>query len=115
MIVALALVFGGSTAVGISKLAPKDSERAEPVPVVVAAVDIPRGRTVSLEMLKVVDWPKDRVPAGATGRPEDLQDRVCFLPLFAGEPVLDGRLTPKGAGRGMGALTRPGMRSFTIP
>src|SRR5262245_59038225 len=66
-------------------------------------------------MLRVVDMPKDHVPSGASSRTEDLEDRVCFTPLFKGEPVLDAKLTPKGAGKGMGALTRPGMRAFTIP
>ncbi|MFO0841665.1 MAG: Flp pilus assembly protein CpaB [Gemmataceae bacterium] len=115
VIVALALVFGGSAAVGISRLRPPSEAPTDTVPIVVAAVDIPRGRTVSADMLRTVEWPRDRVPTGAANMPDDLVDRVCFTPLFNGEPVISAKLTPKGAGRGMGALTRPGMRSFTIP
>lgn len=117
LIVALALVFGGSAVVGINSFRnqPLTAPHAETVPIVVAAVNIPRGRTLAPDLLKTLEWPRDRVPAGAVGRAEDLQDRVCFIPLLVGEPVLEGKLAPKGAGRGMGALTRPGMRSFTIP
>jgi pilus assembly protein CpaB len=116
LVVALALVCGASAAVGISKLRPEgESQNVDTVPVVVAAVDIPRGRTVSADVLKTVDMPKSHVPLGATSKMDDLVDRVCFTPLFKGEPVLDAKLTPRGAGRGMGALTKPGMRSFTIP
>src|SRR5262245_59705935 len=116
MIVALALVFGGSAAVGIGKLRP-DSEggKADTVSIVVTAIDIPRGRTITGEMLQTKECQKDLVPMGASTRTEDLIDRVCFMPMFKGEPVIDAKLTAKGAGRGMGALTKPGMRSFTIP
>src|SRR5262245_30855988 len=117
LIVVLALVFGTSVAVGLSNLRsqPTTTEGPETVPVIVAADDIPRGQTVSTNLLRTEDWPKGHVPAGATSRPEDLVDRVTYTPLVKGEVVLDTRLAPRGAGRGMGALTRKGMRSFTIP
>jgi pilus assembly protein CpaB len=117
LIVALALVFGGSVAVGINSIRSQEPPvpKTEIVPVVVAAADIPRGRTVTAELLKTEDWPKDRVPEGASTTAADLVDRVAYLPLVKGEIVLGTKLTPKGGGRGMGALTRQGMRSFTIP
>src|SRR5262249_44910080 len=116
LIVALALLFGGSVAVGVLRLRGQPiSASVETVPVVVAAIDIPRGQTVSAAMLKTEDWPKGRIPPGACSQVEDLEDRVAYIPLVKGEVILDAKLAPRGAGRGMGALTRPGMRSFTIP
>ena len=51
-------------------------------------------------------------PAGP-GRPAPRQarrrvDRAVFIPLVKDEPVLDGKLAPKGAGRGMAALVPTG-------
>jgi pilus assembly protein CpaB len=77
-------------------------------------VDITRGTTITAEMLKTRDYPKDMPPAGALGNVDDAVGRVTFTPLVKEESVLDGKLAPKGAGRGMAALTLKGMRSVTI-
>ena len=74
------------------------------VPVVVAAVDIPRGGTITADLLKTRDFPKDLVPPGAITKAEDAVDRAVFIPLVKDEPVLEGKLAPKGSGRGLAAL-----------
>src|SRR4051812_12598084 len=116
LVVALALVFGGSAAVGVSALrqqAPAAAP-AETVPVVVAAVDVPRGTVLTGVVLKVREWPKDMVPPGVVTQLEEALERVVFIPVMKDEPVLEAKLAPKGAGRGLAALIPVGMRAFTI-
>jgi pilus assembly protein CpaB len=115
MIVILTLVFGGSAAVGVNAfLKASPSSKGEVVPVLMAAVDMPRGGNVTSDMLKLKDYPKDMVPHGALTKLEDAVDRAISIPLVMDEPVLDSKLSPKGAGRGMAALVPNGMRAYTI-
>lgn len=114
--VALALVFGLSAAMGVNMLVNRRATAipTQGVPVVMAAVAIPRGGMITADLVKLADYPKDRVPQGAITRLEDAIDRCVFIPLMPGEPMLDSKLAPKGAGRGMAALVPQGMRAFTI-
>jgi pilus assembly protein CpaB len=116
LIMALALVFGGSAALGINSLrnAPPPPPAVETTPVVVAVEDISRFATLSADQLRVREFPKDLVPPGAFSRLEDVISRVALSGLAKGEPVLDSRLAAKGAGRGMGPGIAPGKRAFTI-
>jgi pilus assembly protein CpaB len=111
----LALVFGGSAAVGVNSLIRNaKAPSGEVVTVVVAAADVPRGGTLTAELVKTRDYPTDLVPVGALSKVEDAVDRAVFIPLTKGDPVLNIKLAPKGSGRGMSALVPKGMRAFTI-
>jgi pilus assembly protein CpaB len=111
----LSLVFGVSAAVGIGKLrAPQTGGVTETVATVVAAVDIPRFAMISAEMLRTQEYPKDLVPAGTLTSIDDAVGRVSFGPLVKDEPILNGKLAARGAGRGMAAIIPRGMRAFTI-
>jgi pilus assembly protein CpaB len=115
LIVGLALVFGLSAAVGVAQMSRRPAAAAEEtVPVLVAVVDIPRFTTVTAEMLKTRDFPKAMVPAGSITKLEDAVDRVTDISILKDEPVLDGKLSRKGTGRGMAAVIPPGMRAVTI-
>ncbi len=115
LVVGLALVFGGSAAVGIQTLRSQGlALNGETVPIVVAASDIPRGATLSSDLLKVRTCPRDLVPEGALMRVEEVVDRVLFSPLVKDEAILEAKLAVKGAGRGIAALIPKGMRAFTI-
>jgi Flp pilus assembly protein CpaB len=48
------------------------------IAVVVAAVDVPRGTTITSDILKTRDVPRDLVPEGAITRLEDAVDRIAF-------------------------------------
>jgi pilus assembly protein CpaB len=65
-------------------------------------------------MLKIREYPKGVLPAGTLSKVEDAVERAVFVPLVKDEPILDARLAPKGAKRGMAALVPTGMRAFTI-
>jgi pilus assembly protein CpaB len=112
----LALVFGGSAAAGVNLYLKSlgRAEKVDTVPVVVAAADVPRGGTLTADVIATRDFPRAIAPAGALSKPEEAIDRVVALPLVGGEPVLEAKLSPKGAGRGLAALVPKGMRAVTI-
>ena len=84
------------------------------VPVVVVIVDLPRGASITPEAVKIKEFPRDLVPAGALSKLEDAVNRVIFVPLTKDEPVLESKLAPKGAGRGLSALIPSGMRAYSV-
>jgi pilus assembly protein CpaB len=117
LILGLALALGGSAAVGVSTLVgAKGTSTSSPDTsrIVVATTDVPRGGMITSDLVKERDCPKDLVPLGAILKVEDALNRAVFSPLVKGEPVIEGKLAPKGAGRGMAALVPKGMRAFTI-
>ncbi len=112
--VVLALVFGGSAALGVRQyLGQNTAQRVETVPVIVAAIDVPRGMLLSLDLVKSRDYPKELVPAGAIVRSEDVLERSAYFSLAKDEPLLESKLSPKGH-RGLASLVPKGMRAFTI-
>jgi pilus assembly protein CpaB len=114
-IVVLALVFSGSAAIGVNQLLSRTGEAKEDgVPVVVAMLDVPRGTMLSSDMVRVVQRPKSSVLIGTIDKPENAVDRAVFAPLIKDEPILEGKLAPKGAGVGMSPLIPKGMRAITI-
>jgi pilus assembly protein CpaB len=116
LVIVLALMCGGSAAVGINTFRHQAPASANPelVSVVVAATDIARGSTISADSVTTRDYPKDLVPPGALTNQSDAVERVAFNALLKGEPVVDAKLAAKGAGRGLAALIPVGMRAFTI-
>ena len=82
--------------------------------VVVAAVDIDLGTPLTLQMLKVADWPRGSVPAGATEDIKSLDTRVLKTSLLRGEPVLESKLAPLGATGGLSAVISQGNRAMTV-
>jgi len=114
LIVALALVCGGSAAIGINKYRDQDAPtgKVETVPVVVAKVDIPRGESITAGQIEVEQYLK--APPGAASKIEDVVDRSVYTSLYKGDAIMEKKLAPKGAGRGMGALIPKGMRAISI-
>jgi pilus assembly protein CpaB len=112
--VALALVFGGSAAVGVRQYIGRSmAPPVETVSVVVAGIGIPRGMLVTPDLIKTSDYPKNLVPTGAILKKEDAIDRSAFATMVKDEPLLESKLSPKGQ-RGLASLVADGMRAFTI-
>jgi pilus assembly protein CpaB len=114
--VILALVLGGSTAVGVNNFVNQKPTVVNPdlVKVVVAAVDLPRGALLTSTQLKEREIPKEQVPPRALTKMEDALNRAVMTPMFKDEPLHDGRLAPKGSRGSMASVTKSGMRAFTI-
>ncbi len=115
LIGAFALVFGISAALGVLVMLNKPADaKVEMASLVVAAVDINRGQTLSSEMLEKKNWPKDAVPEGAITDASTIVDRTVTISMIKGDLLQEGKLAPKGAGRGLAAVIPPGMRAVTI-
>jgi pilus assembly protein CpaB len=114
----LSLSFGGSAALGVNKYVTNMSSVSSPpvdaVSVVVAARDIPRGASITEDIVITREYPKGMLPPSTLARVADALDRTVFVPLVKGEPLLEGKLASKGAKRGMAALVPNGFRAFTI-
>ena len=61
-------------------------------------MNIPRFTTISADMLKTQEYPKDLVPPGALTSIEDAVGRVIVHHLVMDEPLLEGKLAAKGCG-----------------
>ncbi len=115
IVVVLALVFGGSAAMGVNLLRSKPAEAkvvVETQTILVAAVEIPRGATFQAELVTAKEWPANLMPLGAISNLDDVVDRVALTPFFPGEPVLGAKISEEGVGAS--SLVRPGMRAYTI-
>ncbi len=91
--------------------------RTESVPltkVVVAATDLTVGTRLSAENLAQVDWPRANVPKGAFENVSDVEGRATLTKMAAGTPVLAAELAAPGAGAGLVAVIKPGMRAMAI-
>jgi pilus assembly protein CpaB len=118
LVVGLALLFGGSAALGVNSFLRENGAVAAPppdtVPVVVTSEEVARFAALSPDMLVVRNYPKDLVPPGSLKSLQEAVDRVTLVSLGRGETVLGEKLSAKGTGRGMGAVIPKGMRAFTI-
>lgn len=117
-VVFLALLCGASMAAGVMRANQNNKPRGEvsaaTVPVVVAAANIPRGKLVTAKDLELQEWPKEISPPGLLSAVEAAVDRAATSQLIKGEPILEGKLAPKDAGRGLAVLIPSGMRAYTI-
>lgn len=111
----LALVFSGAAATGVYLFVEKPkAPGVETVSIVIAVGQIPRGMTLTAEMLTTRDWPKDFVPEGALVKLDEAVGRTVWVPLVESDPIIESKLATLGAGRGMAAMIPRGMRAVTI-
>lgn len=92
----------------------RKTESLDLVDVVVAARPLSAGLTVKAADLKVVKMPKSHFPKGAFSKVEDIIDRPVISNVLLEEPVLDGRLAPRGSGVGLAPIIPVGMRAVTV-
>ncbi len=81
-------------------------------PVVVATADLTYGVKLEPEMLHVVRYPKDAVPAGAFSSEDSVVGQTTKVFLGAREAVTATKLSSRGGGLSM--LVRPAMRAASI-
>ena len=94
---------------------PATTRAAAPVTtqVVLATKDIEMGSVIKEEDVKLEDW-AGAVPVGAVVKMQDLVGRGVNTKIFAKEPIIESRLSPKGAGGGLASMIPPGMRAVAI-
>ena len=112
LLLVLALGCGLVASIGITQVmakrdGPADASGAETQPILVALEGIPVRAPLSAQVLKLEEWPKDKVPQGAMSEIEDVEGRRTRAPIYPGEPILESKLFEKGAVELGGSVTIP--------
>ena len=76
--------------------------KAPAVQVLVASRNLEIGSLIKDSDFKTTEWP-GTLPTGAIVKKEDAIGRGVIIAIFDGEPILESRLAPKGAGAGLAA------------
>jgi pilus assembly protein CpaB len=84
------------------------------VELIVAARNLQSGDMIKDTDLTTENWTQPVPPTAINDRAK-LVGRGVLYPIVAGEPILEERLAPEGAGAGLPALIPPGMRAVAIP
>jgi pilus assembly protein CpaB len=116
-VLALAVTAGGGLAFATYNYmqnAPVRTVTTPTQPVVVAAADLQLASEIKADDLRIVQWPKGQAPEGAFGSPSELIGRGVVSPIVRNEPILPGKLAPKGAGAGLPPVIPPGMRAVSV-
>lgn len=95
------------------------SNAAGMTPVVVAALPIERGVNLKPAMIKLVNYPRDAVPAGAFTSLDQLTGkgaatRTTLRSISANEPVLAAKLSGPGGKTNLSGTLTPGMRAISV-
>jgi len=81
--------------------------------VIVAARTLALGTLLRDSDLKMGDW-SGPLPQGALLRKEDVVGRGVMAAIYDGEPIVESRIAPKGAGAGLAATIPAGMRAVAV-
>lgn len=81
--------------------------------IIVAARTLEIGTMIQDLDLKTTEW-AGTVPASAITETENIVGRGVLTTIYAGEPILEERLAPVGAGAGLAATIPVGMRAVAI-
>jgi pilus assembly protein CpaB len=81
--------------------------------VIVAARNLELGTLIKESDLRMGDW-SGPIAHGALLRKEDVVGRGVMAAIYEGEPILESRLAPKGAGAGLAATIPAGMRAVAV-
>jgi pilus assembly protein CpaB len=117
ILLALALGCGLVASIGISQvLDSKNGQVAvvETMPIYVALQNINLGDPIDDTMVSLEAWPKSKIPIGAITTWEELEERRPRAVIFEGEPLMDGKLLPKGQRHDPIAGIPEGMRLKTV-
>ncbi len=93
---------------------PATADSGPTTEVVVAARDLPLGRVLTAEDVKLVDWPGDAVPANHSTSVEEVLGRGIITPVTMNEPLLSGKMAIKEAGGGLPIVITEGMRAVSV-
>lgn len=82
--------------------------------IVVAARDLPLGRVLTAEDVKLMGWPGSNVPENAATTVEEVLGRGVITPVTMNEPLLSGKMAVKEAGGGLPIVITEGMRAVSV-
>ena len=96
MLVLLAAGCGLVATIGISQI--MDHGNAPPAntgemePIFVALTDLNVNDMLTAQVIKLEEWPKGKVPAGALTKLDQIENKRCKQRMYAGEPILAGKI-----------------------
>lgn len=70
----------------------KSGDAGEKQAVFVALTDLNANEELTAQNIKMEEWPKTIVPAGALTKLEEVEGKRCRIKLYAGEPILSSKL-----------------------
>jgi pilus assembly protein CpaB len=82
--------------------------------IVIAARPLPLGTVLADADVKTIEWSGAALPVGYATSKADVLGRGVMSPLQENEPILDGKLAPKGAGGGLPVIIDQGKRALTM-
>lgn len=115
-VLAAALLIAGAASLLLYKFIAGRIQSAPPpvqTRLVVAARDLPIGTLIREADVKLVPWP-GAAPKGGSAKLSDSIGRGVISGIVEGEPVVEHRLAPKGAGAGLAAIIPAGMRAVPV-
>lgn len=113
-----ALVVGVAATFSVYRLVinrDNNAERDPTIAVVVAVDELREGTLLGEASARLKRYPADAVPSGAFSSVDSVVGRVAQVHIFPGEPVLEGKLAPTGAGAGLEVKISDGHRAMSIP
>lgn len=90
------------------------AEESRLVKVAVAAKDIPARTQLKPEMFSYQEIPAKFVPKGAVTAETETKDLISIVDLYAGEQILEKRISKASAETGLAALVPEGHRAVTM-
>lgn len=87
------------------------------VKIVVATQPLEYGTKLTVQNIRLQDWPAASIPQGAFRTIPDAlkENRTALRPIVIGEPVLADKVSGKGGRAELAALLPEGMRAYPIP
>jgi len=111
--VILALVVGIFLTMTIVKWLDLGNPDAKGNKIVVAQMEIAQGSVISNLQIKLSPWSGD-APQASFSDIKQVVNRVAREKIYAGEPIIDGKLAPIGSKAGMESMISIGKRAITV-
>jgi pilus assembly protein CpaB len=97
-----------------SRVAATDASNKNFASIVVTARDVPMGKRLEAADLRLVSTAKQGVPVDAYHRTEEVVGQVSRSPFYAGEMLIQRRLSQYSGGSALAAVVAPDMRAVTV-
>jgi pilus assembly protein CpaB len=111
----IALALGGLAGLSVYRhLKPQNADLGSTAEVVVAANDLPVGKKIEDNDVKVVRLPVADLPQSVAHRKSSVIGRGVVLSIYKGEFIIPSKIAPENGGSGMPGLIPPGMRAVSV-
>ena len=114
ILIVLALGCGLVASIGISQVLQRNQDQGpaeETAPIWIAMADIKNGDALSVQNLKLENWPKEKIPVGALTKLEQIDGKHTRATIYQGEVVLEKKLR---GGKSNSDMIPPGFRLYTV-